>query len=174
MRPSITFLAMLSALTFATAAHALSQGDETRAPESAIEIAGNDVAKTPVRLKAEELKEHPFKISAIELTILDFNEKVIVSWAFSTYHSPGVGGITVKVANTTNDFLTFSPARLIIVGADGNQATVAMDQNTGIRAPAETQLGPGGRFETKYILTAGVTLPARIYYDQKLLAEITD
>lgn len=129
----------------------------------------------PVQRVASDLKRHPFDVAGLTLTVLDFSKKTHIVWAFSTYLTPGVGGITLQVENKSSTFMVFSPAKLIILGRDGNQATLAKEQFLGEhKPPSETQIAPGGRFTTKYNLSAGVHLPARMFYDQHLLAEVIE
>jgi hypothetical protein len=170
-------LALTCILGLTLATPLLSQGAENnvRQSEPAVpaKTAGNNPALAPTELRTTELEGHPFEASGITLTILDFTEKVSPRWLFATYITIGVGGITVKVENKSQDFVSFSPDKLIFLGHDGNQATVANEQLLAEpRLPRPIQLAPGGRFQTKYTLTAAVALPARIYYGEKLLAEV--
>jgi hypothetical protein len=168
--PGILALALATPLTSQSA----EDNTQQSAPGAATKATDDNLTLAPTKLTIAELNRHRFQVSGLGFTIVDFNEYVAVVWAFSTYHSAGVAGITVKVENNSKDFLSFSPAKLIFIGSDGNQATVAEEEfSNRKRLATETQLAPGGRFESKYLLTAGVSLPARIYYEQKLLAEIS-
>lgn len=129
----------------------------------------------PVHCRISALNKHPFQVAGLTVTLLDFNDMIQVVWAFSAYPTPGVGGITVQVENPAEAFRVFSPSKLVILGRDGNQATVAWEVVRNHRKPpTDTQIVPGGRFTTKYLLSAGVQLPAQVFYDQQRLAVVKD
>ena len=95
----------------------------------------------------------------------------LIGWMIS----PPTASLTIRIENTTKGFLTYTPAGLVIARNDGNQVLLAKQRIEGNWRPVEgTNLAPGTHLEVAYYLSDRVTLPAKIYYEQKLLAEITE
>jgi hypothetical protein len=97
----------------------------------------------------------------------------------------GSGSIEVVVENGSTGFETFSPHRLSLVDKDNVQVNVlasrrnyyrtAPPYDPGIPAsPLDRRIAPGASVKETYSLSGKVRLPIRLYYDEKLLAEIVE
>ncbi|MBI3652659.1 MAG: hypothetical protein HY231_16680 [Acidobacteria bacterium] len=86
------------------------------------------------------------------------------------------GDLYVEVQNTSHQFANFSPQKLTLVASDNLQLrvlTVTSKKGEEVCA-ADTKIVPGASLEEVYNLSDVVRLPVRLYYDEQLLAVITD
>jgi hypothetical protein len=97
----------------------------------------------------------------------------------------GSGSIEVVVENVSNAFETFSPQRLSLVDKENVQVNVMASRRNYYRnvpsydpriptGPLDRRIAPGARVKETYSLSGRVHLPIRLYYDEKLLAEIVE
>ncbi|HXG66002.1 MAG TPA: hypothetical protein VNO70_12945 [Blastocatellia bacterium] len=120
----------------------------------------------PLRVRKYELPRTPFIAGPLKITLIDFRGSFLKL-------SPGF--IEAQVENTSTQFATFSPQRLSFVDKDNDQSDilgVGFGEHL-LPAPVRT-LAPGARMKQAYALTDKVHLPARLYYDEKLLAVIAE
>lgn len=123
--------------------------------------------KQAVHVRTSELDSTPMTAGPLRLTITKFRGSVL---------KIGPGQITIKVENPSAEFATFSPHRLTLVDKDNMQVDIVSrilggENNIAIR---EKKVAPGASIEDHYQLDRKVKLPARLYYDEKLLAEIIE
>jgi hypothetical protein len=97
----------------------------------------------------------------------------------------GRGRIEVEVENSSVNPETFYPQRLSLVNRDNFQVNVLAARHTYNRTVPtydprlpfnllDIRITPGARIKEVYTLSGRVRLPARLYYDDKLLAEIVE
>jgi len=97
----------------------------------------------------------------------------------------GSGSIEVEVENASAGFETFSPQRLSLINKDNIQINVVGAKRSSYRAippydprvptgPLDRRIAPGARIRETYSLSGKLHLPIRLYYDEKLLAEIVE
>lgn len=129
----------------------------------------------PSLIKKSELNKHSFTVGRLKLTITKFR----ASRGFTAY---GRSSIEVKVENSSDGAEIFNPQLLSLAGKDDKQVNIR-----GQLRPANRQL-PGERPDAAHPknIAAGVwikegyefydwvRLPARLFYDGKELAVITD
>jgi len=92
------------------------------------------------------------------------------------------GDIVIEVQNTSEDFIAFDPRRLSFIDKDNNQSDILGLAENNIEKiewhkiiPAELQrIGPKAKIKNVYALTGKVRLPARLYYEDKLLGTIIE
>jgi hypothetical protein len=121
----------------------------------------------PVRVRTSELERTPLAAGPLKITLTQFR---------GSFLKVGNGSVEAQVENTSTGFSTFSPQRLSFVGSDNKQTDVLAIGQSGDRYwPAmDRRIAPGAHIKEFYALNGKVHLPARIYYDEKLLAEIVD
>jgi hypothetical protein len=97
----------------------------------------------------------------------------------------GSGSIEVEVENASAAFETFSPQRLSLINKDNIQINVVGAKRSYYRTippydpriptgPLDRRIAPGARIKETYTLSGKLHLPIRLYYDEKLLAEIVE
>ena len=115
-----------------------------------------------------ELKSSPFTAGPLKLTVTHFR-----GTEFFARYSHLQSGIQITVENTSDTFATFEPRRLSVVDKDNEQADVlGLDQDDEVYAAEIRRIAPEATINVHFILTARVDLPARIYYDDRLLGII--
>ena len=113
-----------------------------------------------IHCKASELDQNPIQIGALSLTISRFKN--------STFK--------IKIQNSSENFIPFSPDELTIVGSDGSQNYIT---NSFISFPlnwvhpTQIKIAPQAHIDLTYSLSDAVKLPAKIYYSGKSIAAIT-
>jgi len=116
-------------------------------------------SKPVLQCKSSELDRHPFEIGGMSLTITTLKKDVI--W--------------IQLKNNSDEFRVFQPEDLNVVGGDGNQLYI---QTTTGSAPmtvtTRAHIAPGATLKQGYGLNHFVHFPAKIYFNEKLLAEISD
>ena len=91
----------------------------------------------------------------------------------------------VEVENSSTGFETFSPQRVSLVDRDNVQVNVMAPKRSSYRTvppydpriptgPLDRRIAPGARVKENYSLTGKAHFPIRLYYDEKLLAEIVE
>jgi len=128
---------------------------------------GSGATQTPVpQIKESNLAKTPIHDGPLTFTITEFK-------AISVF-SAHAAWIKMTVENTSSSFVTFSPAILAIVGRDGTQVNVfgiPLPDDQVLPAP-DIDLTPKSHVKTFYLLTDRSEIPAKLYYDQQLIAEI--
>lgn len=120
------------------------------------------------RVRASELGQMPFIVDSIKLTFTKFNRDGLLGL--------GHGSIELRVENMSSAFTTFSPQRLSLVGSDNEQANVlgVPVGNDNIIPAEDRKIAPFARMKEYYVLTGKLQLPARLYYDEKLIGIIAE
>lgn len=121
--------------------------------------------QTP-HVRVSDLYKTPLLAGPLKITITGFR---------GSFLKLGNGSIQMQVENTSTQFATFSPHLLSFVSNGDDQADVLATWYSNQYLPAvDRKIAPGARIKETYTLTDRVHLPARIYYDEKLLAVISD
>jgi len=121
---------------------------------------------TVTRVHTVDLERTPFAAGALKITITQFR---------GSFLKIGSGSVEVQVVNTASEFTSFSPHKLSFLGNNNNQADILAIQSGDHYWPAqERRIAPGASTKEFFALNAKVRLPARLYYDEKLLAEIVE
>jgi hypothetical protein len=114
------------------------------------------------------LQAHPFQIEGLTVSI-------------RSYHEFGVGDFfTVRAENPSKAVLVFELGNLLVVDAKGCQRTMVPWQmfrrSMLFNQPPPSRILPGAFVNETYIFNLGENLafPAKIYYGDKLLTEITN
>ena len=119
-----------------------------------------------VRVRTAQLDRTPFTAGPLKITLTQFR---------ASYLKIGGTSVEVQVMNTASTFTSFSPQKLSFLGNDNNQADVLAIQSGDHYWRAEDRrIAPGARTKEFYALNGKLQLPARLYYDEKLLAEIVE
>lgn len=125
-------------------------------------VAGDE----PDRIRKSELDTHPFTVGELKITITRFRTGSLLTRA----------AIRVRVENTSGSAATFNPQRLSFVISSNRQINVRGQRRQGDRfvfvQPRE--IAPGAYIKEIYDLDGRVHLPARLFYEGKELALITD
>ena len=123
-------------------------------------------------IRKADLGRQSFLIGSLKISIAKFKGNTIIGRTAEV----GSGQVALKVENTSRDFATFYPQRVSFVDRDNNQVTILdARHNYDEYVPAgEVRIAPGARVEDLYRLKTKVRLPARMFYDEKLLVIITD
>ena len=119
----------------------------------------------PVRLRESELSHSPLIAGSLKITIKSIKGRGSLSE--SSY-------LVVQVENTSTAFTVFSPHRLSLVDGENSQLDVLSIANQASTAAVNRTIAPGAHLRENYELNGKVRLPARLYYDEKLLAVIAD
>jgi hypothetical protein len=126
------------------------------------------------QVRKADLKSKSFTAGPLKITFLSFGRARV--------GYPGdprielLHPIQVKVENASDGFTTFNPRRLSFVDKANDQADVR-GLGTSLRtlsAAEERRIAPKASITDWYDLTREVRLPARLYYEDKLLATIIE
>ncbi|HKA19308.1 MAG TPA: hypothetical protein VKN18_13545 [Blastocatellia bacterium] len=119
-----------------------------------------------VRVRTSQLDRTPFTAGPLKITLSQFR---------ASFLKIGGASVEVQVVNTADTFTSFSPQKLSFLGNDNNQVDVLAIQSGDHYWRAEDRrIAPGARTKEFYALNGKLQLPARLYYDEKLLAEIVE
>jgi hypothetical protein len=125
-------------------------------------VAGNQ----PPRIRETSLDTTPIQAGQLSITITKTRGGLLGS---------GITSMQVQVENSSAGFITFSPKRLSFVSTNNQQADILAIQAGDKYWPAvERSIAPGARIKEYYALNNRVHLPARLYYDEQLIAVILD
>lgn len=130
----------------------------------------------PARIRASDLEKTPIAAGPLKIRITKLK---------GSFMKLGGGSIEVVVENNSNEFQTFSPHRLSLVDKDNVQVNVLASRRSYYRTlppydpgthtnPLDRRIAPGARVKESYSLSGKVHLPIRLYYDEKLLAELVE
>jgi hypothetical protein len=122
------------------------------------------------QVRKGELNGRSFSTGSLKITITRLNLGIINA----------NGYLDVEVENTSGDFTTFAPQRLTLIDKDDNQIDIvgqflgiAQNQGELVVAVGDKRIWPKARIKHSYKMTQNtVKLPARLYYEDKLLATI--
>lgn len=84
--------------------------------------------------------------------------------------------LAVEVRNSTSRFVYFSPNNITIIGYDGSQnivETVEVREPGRWGFPQDVKVGPMAHLQFTYILNREIQFPAKLYYDGKVIAELS-
>lgn len=137
----------------------------------------------PGSVRKSQVGTHSFEVGQLKLTIAKFRGGTTHSWLvllasppIKTPHS-----IEVRVENQSGAAQMFDPNLLSFVSKGGKQVNVRFRTQAGFSSPEvppETPLprsiAPGAHIQEFYHLNGKVGFPARLFYDGKELAVITD
>ena len=137
-------------------------------------VAAND---SPAQTRAGDLDKTPITAGPLKIRIAKLRE--------AAFLGKGSGSIEVEIENTSTAFETFSPLRLSLINKDNVQINVVGGKRSLYRtippydprvpaSPLDVRIAPGARFKEAYSLSGRVRLPIKLYYDEKLLAEIVE
>jgi hypothetical protein len=123
------------------------------------------------QVRSRELKNRSFTTGALKMTLTRFYADGV----------PTVGNIDIEVENMSGDFTTFAPQMLAFIDKDNNQVNIVgqyagWEGNDGwkVVAAGDKRICPNAKIKHSYKLTNKVQLPARLYYEDKLLATIIE
>ena len=130
----------------------------------------------PARVRVSELEKTPIAAGPLKIRITKLK---------GSFMKFGNGSIEVEIENPTTGFETFSPQRLALVDRDNEQVNVMAPKRNFYRtvppydpriptSPLDRRIAPGARVKESYSLTGKAHFPIRLYYDEKLLAEIVE
>jgi hypothetical protein len=130
----------------------------------------------PARIRVPDLDKTPIEAGPLKIKITKFR---------GSFLKVGNGSIEVEVANISTGFETFSPQRLALINNDNVQINVVGTRHSYYRTvpqydpripmgPLDRRIAPGARIKETYSLSGKARLPMRLYYDEKLLAEIVE
>jgi len=128
--------------------------------------------QTPPQVRKEKLRSTQFDLAGLTLIFGKLDDSVIFS---DDRRDVGVGFVRFRLDNRTDQFITFDPTELVFVGENGGQASIGLQRREEDRAPAEEiRMAPGAHVYLEYNLTARLYFPVKVYYNAKLIAEVTD
>ena len=120
----------------------------------------------PVRMRESELSRSPLFVSSLKITIQAIKGRGALFVNSS---------LEVQIENTSSGFTVFFPHRLSFVDGENRQIDVlSIAHQRGDIAAVDRRIAPGAHVKELYALNGKVHLPARLYYDEKLLAVIAD
>lgn len=135
-------------------------------------------ANQPQRISLPSLEKTPLTVGPLKIRVAKLSRSSVLGH--------GRGHIEVEVENTSASPETFYPQRLTLVNRDNIQVNVVASRRSYYyravppydpRMPAtllEIRITPGARIKEVYSLSGKIQLPARLFYDDKLLAEIVE
>ena len=118
------------------------------------------------QVRNRELKNKSFTAGSLKITITRFYE-IINHQSF----------IHIEVENTSGEFATFVPQMLTFIDKDDNQVNIAGQytaEGRSLVVAGDKRVWPKARIKHRYLLADDVRLPARLYYEDKLLATIIE
>jgi hypothetical protein len=118
------------------------------------------------------LKSKSFTTGSLKITFTGFS-------GIGSLSTPGI--LSIEVENTSGDITTFVPQSLTFIDKDDNQVDIvgqyageSLQGGLRLVAAGDKRVWPKARIKHTYMLTERVRLPARLYYEDKLLATIID
>ena len=129
-------------------------------------LASNVAGDEPATVRESGLKTHPFTVGGLKITITGFRAGSLLTRA----------AIRVRVENISGSAATFNPQRLSFVGSNNRQVNIRGQRRAGNRfdLAQPVELAPGAYIKETYDLDHKVDLPARLFYEGKELAQVTD
>jgi hypothetical protein len=118
------------------------------------------------QVRNRELKNKSFTAGSLKITLTSF---------FRNLNGQSI--LYIEVENTSDHNTTFVPQLLTFIDKDDNQVDIGGQYAGGngqLVAAGDKRVWPKARIKQSYWLTDNVRLPARLYYEDKLLATIID
>src|SRR6185369_1814146 len=129
------------------------------------------------QVRKADLKSKSFTAGPLKITFLSFGHH----GRFVYQDDPGtdsghVHPIHVRVENASDGFAAFNPRRLSLVDKANDQSDVRVliTIYRGLSAAEDRRIAPNANIEDWYDMTRKIKLPARVYYEDKLLATIIE
>ena len=130
----------------------------------------------PARIRVSNLEKTPIVVTPLKIRVTKLR---------GSFLKVGSGSIEVEVENIGNGFETFSPQRLSLINNDNVQINIVGTRRNYYKTVPpydpriaigllERRIAPGAHIKESYSLSGKVHLPMRLYYDEKLLAEIVE
>ena len=129
-------------------------------------LASSVAGDAPASIPKSELDKHPFTVGELKITITGFRTGSLLTRA----------AIRVRAENTSGGAATFNPQRLSFVASNNRQINIRGQRRQGNRFDfvQPIEIAPGAYIKETYDLDHKVDLPARLFYEGKELAQITD
>jgi hypothetical protein len=119
-----------------------------------------------------QLKNVPFIAGPLKITFTHFRGNQVIA---GELRFTGVGNVQIEVENISDDFATFEPLHLSVVGKNEGQTDIlGLIHNNEIYPVESRRIAPKAKIKAEYVLTDKVELPARIYYEDKLIVSIRE
>lgn len=116
-----------------------------------------------IRCASSELDRQVFRIGKLELRFHEFKPN----------RNIGRPQIVFLLENSGPAFIPFSLEDLVVVGRDGSQVLEAIPLDRGL-GPRKVRIAPGAHVKMTLLPDQQVKFPARLYFGDRLLAEITE
>jgi hypothetical protein len=85
------------------------------------------------------------------------------------------GNVEIQAENSTNKFVTFYPQRLSFVDNYNDQINIlAILSSNDYFTATERLIAPGAKIKELYELNGKIQLPTRVFYEEKLIAIISE
>jgi hypothetical protein len=122
---------------------------------------------TVAKIKSGNLDKTTLTSGSLRIRIIKFRGSVL---------KIGIGYLGVEVHNASDQFAPYSPSRLSFLNKDFTQVDMLASIFGGDKLVAlrDRRLAPRATIDEYYQLDQKVELPCRLYYEEKLLAEIVD
>jgi hypothetical protein len=128
--------------------------------------------QSPLTIRRSELERMPLTIGKVQVKIIKFKDSVFLS---SEMRTVGTALIELQAENLSQEFTHFDPNLLMFVGQDNQQSNIwGINRRNEVYPARERLIAPGARIREAYSLTEKINLPARLYYDDRLLAVIVE
>jgi hypothetical protein len=126
----------------------------------------------PERVRKSELHKRSFDIGALRITITRF-------WPGSMLSR---GYVAVKAENTSSSAVIYNPQRLSFISNNNRQVNTRGRRQQGVLGPDDNwldiaqprEIAPNAYIKEFYELDGRVRLPARLFYEARVLALITN
>ena len=129
-------------------------------------------AQNPLKCSSKELPSHPFVVSEVSLTITSLSGYKVFD---RERKFSGRARVEIAVENKSSVFKRFDPQDLSFVGKDGVQVFPVFERNlVDDTLPMSLRLAPGARSSMEYALTGRLTFPAKLYFGDTLVAEVSE
>jgi len=129
-------------------------------------LGAQEPAAQVFRGPASALEAHPFRIGDLEVRIREFKPNRLI----------GTAQIGFQVENFGSTFLTVSAEDLVVVGQDGRQVQEGspVEKFRIHPLPLRTRIAPRAHVALTLFPEQSVKYPAKLYFGERLLAEITE
>jgi hypothetical protein len=129
-------------------------------------LASSVAGDEPDSIRKSELDTHPFTVGELKITITGFRTGSLLTRAT----------VRVKVENISSSAATFNPQRLSFVVSNNRQINIRSQRRQGDRFDfvQPREIAPGAYIKEIYDLDNKIHLPARLFYEGRELASITD
>lgn len=129
-------------------------------------------AQGALKCAAKELPSHPFFSSDLTVTITALSGYKVFD---RERKFAGRARVEVTVENKGAAFKRFDPQDLSFVGKDGVQVFPVFERNLADDTlPMSLRLAPGARASREYALTGRLAFPAKVYFGDALVAEVSE